>query len=374
MKYIFLASLLLGSGGLSLQAMDALDGNLSEDSDSLPSTAEVSPKLAAAMIYSESGEDSGEDQDSKKEKEEILSLADVKLTAEDYTVKTPAFNEVPLSLRTLALINSVKEAVNQGVSTLPKELRSLVWSLDYGIKAVRQRKLKYLIEERKIQDPLVIEALMALRAKNSVKTLFKAALGSANIPLLKMLLGKGCNCAQPIGKIAAKPPLFCVLRAEKVKLINSDEAQKVIEFLLEQGASINSKELLGDTPLHQAVYHGLFDTMKYLLKQGADVNACNGLGSTPLHRVIDSLRFEWRCATEMVRYLLENGKPNADLRESLTDATPLKYAQIQLAENEGLSEDEQQVLEHIIKLLREYRRELPKEDSLSDEEVFLCEL
>nr|CAA6823206.1 MAG: Unknown protein [uncultured Thiotrichaceae bacterium] len=63
---------------------------------------------------------------------------------------------------------------------------------------------------------------------------------------------------------------------------------KIVEFLLEQGADINTKTSKpGNTPLHHAVELGREDVSLLLLEQGADVKQKNNYTETPLHKAAD---------------------------------------------------------------------------------------
>ncbi|WP_428771058.1 ankyrin repeat domain-containing protein [Treponema sp. HNW] len=56
----------------------------------------------------------------------------------------------------------------------------------------------------------------------------------------------------------------------------------IVRFLLEQGVSINAKDISGSTPLHEAVRYGRADIAALLLDAGADINARDSIGKTPL--------------------------------------------------------------------------------------------
>jgi ankyrin repeat protein len=55
-----------------------------------------------------------------------------------------------------------------------------------------------------------------------------------------------------------------------------------VQALLEQGASVNSRDRNGDTPLNLAAAKGNAEMVAVLLKAGADVNLANVAGVTPL--------------------------------------------------------------------------------------------
>ena len=55
-----------------------------------------------------------------------------------------------------------------------------------------------------------------------------------------------------------------------------------VQALLDQGASVNSRDRNGDTPLNMAAAKGNAELVQVLLKAGADVNLGNLSGVTPL--------------------------------------------------------------------------------------------
>ena len=58
---------------------------------------------------------------------------------------------------------------------------------------------------------------------------------------------------------------------------------EIVKFLLEKGASIDSKNDYGSTPLHLASMKGHLEIVKLLLGEGANIDAKDENGSTPLH-------------------------------------------------------------------------------------------
>jgi hypothetical protein len=71
--------------------------------------------------------------------------------------------------------------------------------------------------------------------------------------------------------------------------------------LIDQGADLHAKDMLGDTPLHFACYNGHAEVVKALLEKGADLHAKDNNGYSPLH---------WACMyghAEVVKALLEKG-------------------------------------------------------------------
>ena len=60
----------------------------------------------------------------------------------------------------------------------------------------------------------------------------------------------------------------------------------VIEFLLQRGASLDSSDSAGQTPLHWAVIGGRIDTVKLLLAHGADPEKKNAYEGAPLGQAL----------------------------------------------------------------------------------------
>lgn len=63
---------------------------------------------------------------------------------------------------------------------------------------------------------------------------------------------------------------------------------RIIELLIQKGANINHRNLVGDTPLIYGAKHGTFKTIKILLKNGADPTTRNNLGKTALDIAVSS--------------------------------------------------------------------------------------
>ena len=60
-------------------------------------------------------------------------------------------------------------------------------------------------------------------------------------------------------------------------------SQKIMQYFIREGLSINSLNKFEDTPLHLSIRHEREDIFDYLLSQKVDINAKNILGDTPLH-------------------------------------------------------------------------------------------
>jgi ankyrin repeat protein len=61
--------------------------------------------------------------------------------------------------------------------------------------------------------------------------------------------------------------------------VNEGDLESV-RYLLEQGADVNGRNVLGDTPLMAAAHVGSARMVRLLLASGADAGARNGRGET----------------------------------------------------------------------------------------------
>ena len=77
---------------------------------------------------------------------------------------------------------------------------------------------------------------------------------------------------------------------------------EVLDFLLQQGAGLESENQIGSRPIHMAAgFNNNARALSTLLAAGADVNKANNLGSTPLH---------WAAGSEALpqsRLLIDSG-------------------------------------------------------------------
>jgi ankyrin repeat protein len=86
---------------------------------------------------------------------------------------------------------------------------------------------------------------------------------------------------------------------------------------LADGADVNTKNVLGYTPLHFAAEQGHNEIVELLIANGADVNARNQWGRTPLHQAANG-------HNEIAELLITKG---ADVNAKIEDGgTPLDMA------------------------------------------------
>jgi hypothetical protein len=62
---------------------------------------------------------------------------------------------------------------------------------------------------------------------------------------------------------------------------SSNGLEKIVESLLERGANVNDRSILGDSALHVACLHGHERVVRVLLARGADINTQDGYSSPP---------------------------------------------------------------------------------------------
>lgn len=111
-----------------------------------------------------------------------------------------------------------------------------------------------------------------------------------NVNLIRMLLDKGVDVDAPSH---SQSPLF---------MASMEGSFKAAKFLIDHGASINSRAITGATPLHVAATFDRPDICKLLIANGAQVDARDNTNLTPLIQVCD------RCSNlATLKILLENG-------------------------------------------------------------------
>lgn len=105
------------------------------------------------------------------------------------------------------------------------------------------------------------------RAKQQRQRSFAQAIMDGNFGRVRMLRFAGANinsrghCCMPLYLAAGQGRL------------------DVVRYLLDQGADVNTREMLGGTALTEAVYYGHTDIVKELLFRGADTNAIGDEGT-----------------------------------------------------------------------------------------------
>jgi ankyrin repeat protein len=108
-----------------------------------------------------------------------------------------------------------------------------------------------------------------------------------------------------------------------LKASQNCDAIDVVFFLLENGANINDRDLIDQTPLIVASQHGCKSIVELLLKAGSDINHKNQQGETAL------LSAAQEGHIDVVKSLISAGadvnEPNADGETPLQLATKLRH-------------------------------------------------
>jgi ankyrin repeat protein len=79
-----------------------------------------------------------------------------------------------------------------------------------------------------------------------------------------------------------------------------NEHVQCLQFLLENGANINSLNCFRVTALHAAAHHGHLNCLRLLLEHGADLNSRAALGSTPFQFAVTNGKIE--CAKLLIDF------------------------------------------------------------------------
>jgi hypothetical protein len=166
---------------------------------------------------------------------------------------------------------------------------------DLGILDWLKNYIQHRPQEQEALDMFLLEAvrknnsshlIAALKAGADVNkadrwdiTPFHFALLSGNKNIVKLLIKAGANAHyfNNIGYGASVTPLSYVI-CSKVK-----NKKDIIELLLNAGAQVNEEDIMGSTPLFQAITIRNKDTIELLIQYGADVNHIDSLcHRTPL--------------------------------------------------------------------------------------------
>lgn len=121
-------------------------------------------------------------------------------------------------------------------------------------------------------------------------SLLHLAVREGNVDIIKYLASEGANVN--IRNIVDETPLHIA-----ANLGNLD----VVIQLISNGADINIKDSIGNTPLHDAVENDQIQIVKYLISQEAEINTQNNGHQSPLH---EAVVFD---KVEMSKFLISKG-------------------------------------------------------------------
>ena len=100
---------------------------------------------------------------------------------------------------------------------------------------------------------------------------------------------------------------------------------ELVNFLLKNGANVNTRNDKKGTPLHPAALNGHLEVVTALILSGADINARVLDGCTPLHYAIENGH------RNIAHVLLKHGA-NVDTVDKTYNNTPLHLSLIHISE------------------------------------------
>lgn len=116
-----------------------------------------------------------------------------------------------------------------------------------------------------------------------------------------------------------RTPLICVIAS----ISYPENSDKMITFLLDQGAKVDGVDSVGRTALHECGYYahsGTLSAAQILIRRGANINARTRNGYTPLHTTVNSDAMPWGMSrVPLAKLLIDHGADvNARTNEGLT--------------------------------------------------------
>ena len=168
-------------------------------------------------------------------------------------------------------------------------------ALEQRRQFIRQRDLDITEEiaqgmpkwNAKPADPAIIPSFDNLKPKGD--SIWSAA-AEGNLNSVKKYLAKGLDINAKGGSLKSSALLSATLY----------DQVKMAEFLIQNGADVNTKGDDGGTALHAAAFLGQYEIAKLLIQNGADVNAKNNEGET----VINGTMADWG-TTEFIAGILQ---------------------------------------------------------------------
>lgn len=142
-------------------------------------------------------------------------------------------------------------------------------------------------------------AFVNVKDRNNWTPLHSAA-HAFSLDVCRILLLNGANTSALTAQNTA--PIHYLVRFKPRKNdYTVDDLLSLLGLYINVGGSVDATTAFKETPLHQACYSGLAETVEFLLKNGADANTANSTGETSLH-------FATRCGdVAKVRLLMKAG-------------------------------------------------------------------
>ena len=99
---------------------------------------------------------------------------------------------------------------------------------------------------------------------------------------------------------------------------------KIVKLLVDNGANVNTQDLLGRTPLHYTCDHNYLEIAKFLIKHGANINLTDNHLNQPLFEAVFNAASEDEDKLPLVELFLKNGAdPNF---QNKSNKSPLSFA------------------------------------------------
>ncbi len=86
-----------------------------------------------------------------------------------------------------------------------------------------------------------------------------------------------------------------------------EKNEKILEFLINSGLSVNAVTGSGETALHSAAESGEVENIRFLISHGADPNIRDDAGQTPLHQIVLSDYIPDEKVAEIIQILVDGG-------------------------------------------------------------------
>lgn len=162
---------------------------------------------------------------------------------------------------------------------------------------------KAVLDEDADLVSLYLDAGVPATSGDRRRGLLDEAIGTGNVEVVKLLLGKGANAN---GEDYGGRPL--------VMWVAADKESTLLAALLDAGADPNARAAESQTPLISASIGGNLGNVELLLKRGAEVNARMSSGTTALGMAVALGH------VAIVRKLIEAGADVAREREDLLES------------------------------------------------------
>ena len=218
---------------------------------------------------------------------EVLAVQDIELElGQEEAVDLIVDTESPAALKFLNM--------TENRSTVAQSAYRFFQSLERSRQFIRNRRSEIMEEiangmpkwEKNLGDP-------SWWIQPSMKPSIWTAAATGRIKAAKQHLAKGMDINAKDAAIFDQTPLSIAVGAGQ---------SKMVKFLIQQGADVNTKNGDGGTALHGAAFLGRSKSAKLLIENGANIKAKDSSGATAM----DNLKADW-ATTQFISQLLQIG-------------------------------------------------------------------